>query len=109
MPRSAPRHKPMPKLAPRHEVPGAAENYGKGRGGRPWRRKRDAVLKRDGYLCQCAECKRSGLVTLAEEVDHIVPRAEGGTDDDSNLQAISREHHKLKTKAEATRGARRGR
>ena len=99
----------MPHLAKVHELPGQEENYGQGRGGRPWRRKRARVLARDGYQCQCADCKATGAVTLADEVDHIVPRAEGGTDDESNLQAINREHHKLKTIAEQRRGARRRR
>lgn len=102
MGRSAPRHKPMPSMAPRHMAIGAQENYGQGRGGRPWRRKRAAVLKRDGYVCQC--CQRGGRVTLATEVDHVVPRAEGGSDDETNLQAICAECHKAKTVAEAARG-----
>ena len=68
---------------------------GKGRGGRPWRRKRDAIMKRDGYLCQW--CKRAGRVTEAREVDHIVDVALGGSDDQANLEAICVECHKLKT------------
>jgi 5-methylcytosine-specific restriction protein A len=84
------------------------EAYGQGRGGRPWRRKRDAVLKRDGYLCQCESCQADDNVPLlADEVDHIVPIAEGGTDDMSNLQAQNRHCHKRKTKAEAARGVKR--
>ncbi|WP_247360100.1 HNH endonuclease signature motif containing protein [Ralstonia pseudosolanacearum] len=34
---------------------------------------------------------------LATEVDHIVPKARGGTDDDDNLQAINVECHRAKT------------
>lgn len=102
MARSAPRHKPMPRIAPRHEAQGAKENYGQGRGGRPWRRKRAAVMKRDGYVCQ--PCKQQNRVTLATEVDHVIPQAEGGTDDESNLQAICETCHKAKTAAEAARG-----
>ena len=102
MGKTAPRHKPLPSLAPRHMAQGAQENYGKGRGGRPWRRKRAAVLKRDGYLCQC--CKRAGRVSLATEVDHVIPQAEGGSDDETNLQAICEPCHKTKTAAEAARG-----
>jgi 5-methylcytosine-specific restriction protein A len=55
------------------------------------------VLKRDKYLCQCAECARNQWVRTASEVDHIVPRAKGGTDDMSNLQAINSECHRIKT------------
>lgn len=78
--------------------------FGQGRGGRPWRRLRAMVLKRDGYLCKCDDCKASGDLLIAHEVDHIVPLAEGGTDDLSNLRAINRDHHKTKTQAEAARG-----
>ena len=81
------------------------EAYGQGRGGRPWRRKREAVLKRDGYLCQ--PCKRLDRITLATEVDHVTPQAEGGSEDESNLQAICETCHKAKTQAEAARGVKR--
>lgn len=40
------------------------------------------ILKRDGFTC--AYCGATPPNVLLE-VDHIVPRAEGGTDDDSNL------------------------
>lgn len=36
----------------------------------------------------CVECERLGLVTLATQRDHIKPLAEGGTDDDSNVQGL---------------------
>jgi len=39
------------------------------------------------------------------EVDHIVNVAEGGTDDDVNLQTICSDCHQVKTQAEARRGA----
>ena len=82
------------------------EAYGQGRGGRPWRRKREAVLKRDGYLCQ--PCKRNNHTTLATEVDHVVSKAEGArrkwgrhqVDGHDNLQAICAECHKAKTARE---------
>jgi 5-methylcytosine-specific restriction protein A len=40
-------------------------------------------------------------VTLADEVDHIVPMANGGTDDDQNLEAICTGCHKVKTQKES--------
>jgi 5-methylcytosine-specific restriction protein A len=80
----------------------ARDNYGQGRGGRPWRRKREAVLKRDQYLCQ--PCMRAQRVTVATQVDHITPQAEGGTEAMDNLQAICTECHDVKTKAETARG-----
>ena len=54
--------------------------YGNGRGGRPWRRKVEAVKLRDRYTCQIC-----GRITDNGEVDHIVPLSKGGTDDLTNL------------------------
>lgn len=79
------------------------EGWGSGRGGRPWRRKRAAVLVRDQYTCQSC-----GTITLDLEVDHIVNIAQGGTDDEENLQALCVPCHKLKTAEESARGAGRG-
>jgi len=45
-----------------------------------------------------------GRLKPAKEVDHIKPKFEGGTDDPKNLQAICRDCHKAKTKAEGERG-----
>ncbi|CAH0650399.1 MULTISPECIES: HNH endonuclease [Pseudomonas] len=75
--------------------------WGSGRGGRPWRRIRDRILLRDNYTCQAC-----GLVTKDLEVDHIINVAEGGSDDDSNLQALCVPCHQEKTAAEAARGRR---
>ena len=86
-------------------APKPAPNYAKGRGGRPWRRLRDAVLQRDKYLCQ--PCKANGFVTEATMVDHIIPQAEGGTDDRVNLQSICTECHQAKTNEERRRGVHR--
>lgn len=83
------------------------QTWGQGRGGRPWRRIRARILERDHYLCQCEDCKANHLVTLADEVDHIIPTSQGGTDEDWNLRAINAEHHKLKT-ARESQGGRRG-
>lgn len=48
-----------------------------------WRyqRKRSAILARDGGICWL--CGQTG----ADSVDHVIPRARGGTDDDDNLRA----------------------
>lgn len=78
------------------------QNYAQGRGGRPWRRLRDQVLERDQHLCQ--PCKAQGILTQATMVDHIVPQAEGGTDDPKNLQAICADCHQAKTNEERRRG-----
>lgn len=70
--------------------------WGHGRGGRPWRRKRDEIFKRDLYTCQV--CKRIGGDL---ELDHIVNVAKGGSEDDSNLQTICKTCHAPKTHAES--------
>lgn len=64
------------------------------------RRVRQQVLDRAGRVCQCSECASMGRVRPATEVDHILPLADGGTDDLGNLQAINQECHARKTVAE---------
>lgn len=68
-----------------------------------WKKQRAVVLNRDQGLCRT--CRASGRVTAATEVDHIVPKSSGGSDDESNLQAICADCHKAKTAREA-QGAR---
>lgn len=75
--------------------------------GHAWKLLRESVMRRDCGLCQ--PCRDRGQVTLAVQVDHIVPKAEGGTDDESNLQAICSDCHKSKTAREAQRARERGR
>ena len=66
-----------------------------------WERIRRRILLRDKGLCQCVQCRDAGRTTLATEVDHIVPLWQGGSDDESNLQAINHECHKRKSAIEA--------
>lgn len=73
--------------------------------GTEWSKQRLRILERDNYLCQ--PCLRLERIALATEVDHITPKADGGTDDDGNLQGICSECHRAKTQAEAARGRRR--
>ena len=49
-------------------------------------------------------CLSRDRVTAAVAVDHVVPKAQGGTDDLENLQSICQECHDIKTQAE--KGAR---
>lgn len=65
--------------------------------GTAWRGARLAVLQ-DEPLCR--ECRRVGVVRLARPVDHIVPKANGGTDDRANLQPLCDAHHIAKTQRE---------
>ena len=70
--------------------------------GTAWDRLRDTILKRDGYLCQM--CKVAKRVTSANHVDHIKPKADGGTDDPDNLQALCKACHADKTAGEGAIG-----
>lgn len=66
-----------------------------------WSVLRLRILERDRWLCQCDECKATGRVLPAHEVDHHVPKYRGGTDDPANLRAINRDCHKRKSRREA--------
>jgi 5-methylcytosine-specific restriction protein A len=48
-----------------------------------WRKIRQRIINRDRGICQ--HCGNEG-----DSVDHIVPRNQGGTDDDYNLQLLCR-------------------
>ncbi len=65
--------------------------------GRRWQRLRRAVLAAEPL---CRACKERGRLTVANEVDHIVPIVEGGTDERSNLQALCKSCHSAKTRRE---------
>jgi 5-methylcytosine-specific restriction protein A len=66
--------------------------------GSAWVRLREIALRRDSYLCQ--PCLAKGRPTPATEVDHIVPKAKGGTDDLENTQSICKACHAAKTAQE---------
>lgn len=68
-----------------------------------WEKLRIAILRRDNYSCRCPECAQAPMARVADEVDHIVPKARGGSDDPSNLQAINRDCHQRKTSREGKR------
>lgn len=71
--------------------------------GSRWMTIRRKVMARDCGLCQA--CKRAGLATVGEEVDHVVPISEGGTDDLSNLELLCVRCHAAKSAEDARRGA----
>jgi len=64
---------------------------------------RESILAAAGGLCQCDECHAKKRARIASEIDHYVPLWEGGTDDPTNLRAISRVCHRRKLAAEAKR------
>ena len=62
--------------------------------GGSWRRWRLMVLAEEPL---CRECLAAGRVTPATDVDHIVPLADGGTNERGNLQALCHSCHSRKT------------
>jgi len=66
--------------------------------GHAWSKIRVRILRRDCGLCQ--PCKREGRLTLAEQVDHIVPVAKGGGNEEGNLQSICATCHQDKSRAD---------
>lgn len=67
--------------------------------GYSWQKKRERILKRDAYLCQ--PCLKKGFISPAKDVDHIINKESGGSDEEHNLQAICSCCHKDKTAAES--------
>lgn len=59
--------------------------------GAAWDRLRKVILARDSHLCQM--CKAEGRVTPGNHVDHIKPKAQGGTDDPANLRVLCKPCH----------------
>lgn len=82
------------------------ETWGKGRGGRPWMRRRERIFKRDKYLCQI-HLKQGKYISVdlhginAGICDHVIPLSQGGSDNDSNLQTICKACDKVKTQNES--------
>jgi 5-methylcytosine-specific restriction enzyme A len=65
-----------------------------------------ACFKRDNYTC--VKCEYHGTPNAGDlNADHIVPSAEGGTDDLDNLQTLCVPCHNTKTLQEAARGRQR--
>lgn len=69
--------------------------------GTAWDKLRKRILARDLHLCQ--RCKRAKRIKAGNQVDHIKPKAKGGTDDEGNLEVICGECHAEKTAAESGR------
>jgi 5-methylcytosine-specific restriction protein A len=70
--------------------------------GTAWTKLRQRILRRDNGICQL--CKADGVITVATTVDHIVPKAERGTDAPHNLRSLCKSHHASKTAAEGRAG-----
>jgi 5-methylcytosine-specific restriction endonuclease McrA len=66
-----------------------------------WDRIRHIVLERDRYRCQWVRedtCHKCGLP--ANQVDHRINNASGGSDRYSNLQSLCPYHHQVKSSME---------
>lgn len=66
-----------------------------------WQKAREVILAREPL---CRPCKQAGRVSPATEVDHVVEKARGGTDDPDNLQPICKHCHDAKSRVEARGG-----
>lgn len=64
---------------------------------RRWQRLRLFYLRANPL---CIDCKKQDKIVPASEVHHIVPIARGGTDDESNLEALCKSCHSKKTAEE---------
>jgi 5-methylcytosine-specific restriction protein A len=62
-----------------------------------WDRLRLVVMQRDRYCCQVCWNKTPPRFTPAAAVDHLIPKAKGGTNALENLRAICRACHLVKT------------
>ncbi|PWV99569.1 HNH endonuclease [Mangrovibacter plantisponsor] len=69
--------------------------------GTKWEVIRARILRRDKGLCQ--SCLKQGRAVEASCVDHIIAKAQSGTDEDSNLQSLCWPCHAAKTARERTR------
>lgn len=90
------KHNRLPSLNNRSPSLKPISNWGSGRGGRAWRKIKEQVHLRDAYTCQ--QC---GIISLELECDHILNKAQGGTDDLDNLQSLCKSCHAKKTQRES--------
>lgn len=89
----------IPTLIPERRRPqhdGRQSSARRGYGYR-WRNLRDIILRREPL---CRECATAGLIVPAEDIDHVVSKANGGTDDLTNLMPLCHPCHSRKTVAE---------
>lgn len=68
--------------------------------GRSWKRIRDRYI---AEYPLCEECNKSGRLTPAEEVHHIIPLSKGGTNEGNNLMSLCTSCHSAITAREGER------
>jgi len=59
-----------------------------------WHQLRESILERDNY--RCTNCTRPEEIVQSLQVDHIVPRSQGGSDRFSNLHTLCNRCHESK-------------
>lgn len=92
-------HKPKQAgWAAQHTTSASERGYGWA-----WQQAVKRIRERDHDLCQACIRRGSGHIGRYGAVDHIVPKAEGGSDDDANLQVLCDPCHTDKTAAESRR------
>lgn len=99
MPTRPPKFRPSQQHRFRSEAKVKASSAERGYG-TLWQKLRASVLRREPL---CRECQRFGRVTAAQEVDHIIEKADGGTDDPDNLQPLCVPCHRRKSNDERRR------
>lgn len=98
MPSAPPKHRPAGWKPPVPWASTTTSSTARGYGAR-WQKLRAKVLREEPL---CRACKPR--VTAAVHVDHIVPKAKGGTDERSNLQPLCEPCHKAKTARDRATG-----
>jgi 5-methylcytosine-specific restriction protein A len=71
--------------------------------GRSWQRVRTRYVHKHPL---CEMCLKQGRYVAVEEVHHIVPLSEGGTNDESNLMSLCRSCHEKIHRERGDRGTR---
>lgn len=72
--------------------------------GRAHEQMRERVLSEEPL---CRRCDAHGRIAVTAIADHVIPKAEGGSDERSNYQGLCGACHREKTQAEAKRARRR--
>lgn len=87
----------------RFSDPGRGNRHERGYGW-AWEQAVKRIRNRDCDVCQQCLRRDDGHVGTYAAVDHRIPKAQGGTDDDSNLEVICRPCHEAKTAGESRAG-----
>jgi len=98
VPSAPPKHRPAGWKPPIPWASTKGSSTERGYGWR-WQKLRAQVLREEPLCRACAP-----RVVAATDVDHVVSKAKGGTDDRSNLQPLCEPCHKAKTARDRVAG-----